>query len=130
MTIASGIPYAVLMTVFGAGVWAAEGQTRAGGATGVLIVGYAITGPGEWLFSMAMRGNEGILRNAMHVLAGLVNILFFLLIMGFGAKLFEKPFCYYTYLTIATLVVFGVLAHRAARWLMTSRHRGLTLTSE
>ena len=74
---------------------------------------------------MAMRGNEGTLRNAMHIPAGLVNILFFLLIMGFGARLFEKPFRYYTYLTIATLLVFGALTGlQAARWSPTSRRRG------
>ena len=48
--VANAIPYAVLMTAFGVGVWAAAGRTRTGRVTGALIVGYAITG----LWGMAL----------------------------------------------------------------------------
>ncbi len=68
---------------------------------------------GGLIFNMDRRevlaAGEGTLRNAIHPPATAVMSLFMLLAMGFGSTLLGKRFRYYTYATIATLVVFGVL---------------------
>jgi hypothetical protein len=38
------IPYGVLVTAFGVGVWASAGRRRAGRIAGALLVGYAVIG--------------------------------------------------------------------------------------
>ena len=58
----------------------------------------------------ALAAGERGLRNAMHIPMTAVMSLFMLLAMGFGATLLGKRFRYYSYATIAILVVFGVLA--------------------
>ena len=40
------IPYGVLVTAFGVGVWASAGRRRAGRIAGALLVGYAVVGAG------------------------------------------------------------------------------------
>jgi hypothetical protein len=45
----------------------------------------------------------------MHVPMTAVMSLFMLLAMGFGAALLGRRFRYYSYATIATLIVFGVM---------------------
>jgi uncharacterized membrane protein len=57
----------------------------------------------------ALAAGERGLHNAMHVPMTAVMSLFMLLAMGFGATLLGKRFRYYSYATIAILVVFGVL---------------------
>lgn len=52
----------------------------------------------------------GTLRNALHPPVTLVSVLFLLLAVGFGSRLLGKRFQYYSYGTIVTLVVFGVLS--------------------
>jgi hypothetical protein len=79
-----------------------------------MLVGYAVTGfMGGVFFEMDRRAvlaaGEATLRNAFHPPVTVVMSLFMLLAMGFGATLLGKRFRYYTYATILTLVVFGVL---------------------
>ena len=107
-TVASGIPYAALMTVFGVGIRRAAGGTRAGRITATLVVGEAVWGfAGGILFPMAIRGNEQTLRNSLHAPYGVGTPILFLLAMGFGTRLFGKRFRYVTYSSVVTLLVFG-----------------------
>ena len=57
----------------------------------------------------ALAAGERGLRNAMHAPMTAVMSLFMLLAIGFGATLMGKRFRYYSYATIAILVVFGVV---------------------
>lgn len=114
MLILNVIPYTVLVSAFALGIWASAGQHRAGRITAALLVGYAVTGAaGGGIFNMDRREvlatGEGTLRNAMHPPATMVMSLCVLLAMGFGAELFGTRFRYYSYGTIATLIVFGAL---------------------
>jgi hypothetical protein len=52
---------------------------------------------------------EGTLRNTMHIPATVMMSLFIVLAMGFGATLLGRRFRYYSYGTIATVLVFGAL---------------------
>jgi Protein of unknown function (DUF998) len=57
----------------------------------------------------ALAAGERGLRNAMHIPMMAVMSLFMLVAMGFGATLLGRRFRYYSYATIAILIVFGVL---------------------
>jgi hypothetical protein len=110
----SVIPYTLLVAAFAVGVWTSTRPKRAGRITGTMLLGYAAFGMvGGWLTPMntreALAAGERGLRNAMHVPMTAVMSLFMLLAMGFGATLLGKRFRYYSYATIAILIVFGVL---------------------
>jgi len=108
------IPYTLLVSAFAVGVWISTRPKRAGRITGSMLLGYAAFGMvGGWFTPMntreALAAGERGLRNAMHVPITAVMSLFMLLAMGFGATLLGKRFRYYSYTTIAILIVFGVL---------------------
>ena len=109
------IPYTLLVAAFAMGVWASAGPKRAARITGTMLLGYAAFGmAGGLVFPMrpreALAAGEGTLRNAMHIPATAVMSLFIVLAMGFGTTLFGKRLRYYSYGTIATLLVCGALA--------------------
>jgi hypothetical protein len=108
------IPYTLLVAAFAVGVWTWAGPKRAARITGAMLLGYAAFGfAGGMLFPMrpreALAAGEGTLRNAMHIPATAVMSLFIVLAMGFGAMLLGMRFRYYSYATIAILLVFGAL---------------------
>lgn len=110
------IPYDVLVVALGMGIWASAGtarsarQRRAARITAAALFGYAAAGTaGGGLFPMAVRGTKGTLRNLLHIPATAVMSLFLLLSMGFASTLDGTRFRYYTYGTILTVIVFGVL---------------------
>jgi hypothetical protein len=110
----SVIPYTLLVAAFAVGVFTSATPKNAGRVTGAMLLGYATFGMvGGWFTPMntreALAAGERGLRNAMHVPMTAVMSLFMLLAMGFGATLLGKRFRYYSYATIAILVVFGVL---------------------
>jgi hypothetical protein len=110
----SVIPYTLLVAAFAVEVWISTRPKRAGGITGAMLLGYAAFGMvGGWFTPMntreALAAGERGLRNAMHVPMTAVMSLFMLLAIGFGATLLGKRFRYYSYTTIAILIVFGVL---------------------
>jgi hypothetical protein len=119
MVVLKGIPYTLLMAAFGIGVWTSPGRARAARITGALLVGYSAFGmAGGVLFPMkpreALAAGEGTLRNTMHIPTTAVMSLCLMLAMGFGATLPGRPFRYYTYGTILTVLVFGALTSMQA----------------
>ena len=110
MMVFSGIPYLVLMIPFGVGIWLTAGGRRAQRITAALVLGEVVWGVvGGLAFPMAIRGHEETLRNQMHAWYGIGMPIFFLLAVAFGSRLFGTRFRYYTYATVLTLFVFGVL---------------------
>jgi hypothetical protein len=110
----NGIPYTVLVTAFAVGVWTSVGPKRVARITGAMLLGYAVTGMVTGVFfpmstREALAAGEGTLRNAMHPVGTAVMSLFLVLAMVFGSTLLGRRFRYYSYATIVTLVVFGVL---------------------
>lgn len=110
------LPYDVLVAASGAGIWASGRsagsvrQQRAARLSAAGLIGYAAAGvAGGGIFPMAVRGTKGTLRNLMHIPATAVMSLFLLVAMGFAATLRGTWFRMYTYGTMATLLVFGVL---------------------
>jgi Protein of unknown function (DUF998) len=108
------IPYTLLVLAFAVGIWESAGPTRTGRITAAMLIGYALTGMVTGvIFPMNTRevlaAGEGTLRNAMHPPGTIVMSLFIVLAVGFGSTLLGKRFRYYSYGTILTLIVFGVL---------------------
>jgi hypothetical protein len=115
MVALNGIPYGVLVAAFAVGLWTSAGPKRAARITGATLLGYAAFGwAGGALFPMrpreALAAGEETLRNVMHIPATAVMGLFFVLAVGFGSTLLGKRFRYYSYATIAILLVGAVLA--------------------
>jgi hypothetical protein len=109
------IPYGVLVTAFGVGVWASASRRGAGRITAAMLIGYALTGMVTGvIFPMntreALAAGEGTLRNAMHPPGTIVMSLFIVLAMAFGATLLGRRFRYYSYATILAILVFGLWA--------------------
>ena len=114
MVALNGITYTLLVTAFGVGVWTSASPKRAARITGAMLFGYAASGTVTGvIFPMSTRevlaAGEATLRNTMHIPATAVMSLFIVLAMGFGATLLGKRVRYYSYGTIAILLVFGAL---------------------
>jgi hypothetical protein len=108
-------PYNLLVAAFAVGVWTSTGPKRAARITAAMLLGFAVTGMVTGvIFPMntreALAAGEGGLRNAMHPVGTIVMSLFIVLAMAFGSGLLGRRFRYYTYATIAILIVFGGLA--------------------
>jgi hypothetical protein len=108
------IPYAALVTAFGAGVWVAAGPKRAGRLAGALLIGYAVVGGVTGVvFRMNTRevlaASGADWRGALHVPMTIVMSLFLVVGMGFGAALLGRGFRWYTVGTIVTLGIFAAL---------------------
>jgi hypothetical protein len=102
-----GIPYTLLATAFGCGVWVSASRNRPLRVVGGLMIAYGVIG----LFwpPMHMRGAGFTLTDTMHIVFAMVTVLLMLLAIGFGAAAFGKRFRLYSIATIALLVVFGAL---------------------
>jgi len=78
------------------------------------LIGEVVWGfVGGLAFPMATReviaAGQDTLRNQMHAWYGIGMPIFFLLAIGFGSRLFGKPFRYFSYATILIMIVCGLL---------------------
>lgn len=107
--------YSVLVIAFGlGGLWVA-GKNRALRIMSALLVGFGIvclTGP---LFPMHQRevlaAGGGTVSDTMHIVLTIVDVIFIVLIIGFGAAAFGKRFRLYSIASIIILLVFGYLTN-------------------
>jgi hypothetical protein len=107
--LAWALVYTLLFIAFGWGVRMSAGQNRALRITGGLILLYGIVSL-AWPFApMHLRGAEFSLTDAMHIALGMVTIVLMILIMGYGAGAFDKPFRYYSIVSLVVYIVFGAL---------------------
>lgn len=114
MTVFSAIPYFVLMTAFGVGIWVTAGRSRAQRVTAALVVGEVLWGfAGGLLFPMATReviaAGEDTLRNQMHAWYGIGMPILLALAVGFGSRVLGKRFRYFSYGIILAMIAFGLL---------------------
>jgi hypothetical protein len=109
-----GPVYDLLVVAFGVGVWMSADRKRALRIVGGLFVGFGILGALAWPFA-AMHQREvlaaggGTWSGTLHVILGLMTVLFMLVAIGFGAATFGKAFRLYSIVTILILFVFGAL---------------------
>jgi hypothetical protein len=108
-----GIAYALLVTVFGWGVWESASRNRALRVVGGLLVAYGVTGIG-WPFApmhqrAVLATGGGTLADTMHIVFSIVTGLVTTVAMGFGAAAFGKRFRLYSIATIVIFIVFIAL---------------------
>lgn len=106
-----GLAYSTLLFLFGAGVWkSAEGRYPLRRAAGLLMGISLVDLVAPFVAPMHLRGEERTLTDAMHIALASIDVLFILLIVGFGAMAFGRRFRLFSIGTIAVVVVFGTLA--------------------
>jgi hypothetical protein len=106
-----GLGYSVLVIAFGLGVWGSAYEKRPLRVAGGLFVGVAAVDlVAPFVAPMHLRGADRTLTDTMHIVLASVDVLFILLIIGFGASAFGKRFRLYSIGTIFVVVVFGTLA--------------------
>ena len=106
-----GLGYSVLVIAFGLGVWSSASGKRPLRVAGGLLVGIAVVDlVAPFVAPMHLRGAERTLTDTLHIVLASVDVLFILLIIGFGASAFGKQFRLYSIGTILVVVVFGTLA--------------------
>ena len=107
--LALGTPYGILTIVFGFGVWlGAQGKNTLRVVAG-LFVGYGIACLMAPLTPIHQRGVAWTLTDTLHIVFTIVDVLFILLIIVFGALAFGKSFRSYSIGTILVGVVSGTL---------------------
>jgi hypothetical protein len=104
-----GIPYTLLVTAFGWGVWASARRNRPLRVVGGLMVACGVIGFAWPLAPMHLRGAEFTLTDTMHIVLAMVTVLLYLLVLGFGAAAFGKRFRLYSIATMVILGAFGAL---------------------
>ena len=106
----ASVAYNLLVAAFAVGIWTSVRPKRVARITGAVMLVYAVLSMVTPLFfQMDMRGAEVTPRGGLHGPMTAVMSLFILLSMGFGAFLAGKRFRFYSFATIAIVLVFGVL---------------------
>jgi hypothetical protein len=109
MMLVASIAYNILFAAFAASVWKSSTK-RIAHITGVVMVVYAaLSMVTPLFFQMDMRGTEATPLGSLHGPMTAVMSLFILLSMGFGAFLLGRRFRFYSFTTIAIVIIFGVL---------------------
>jgi hypothetical protein len=107
------IVYEVLMIAFGWGVWMSAGGKRALRVVGGFLFSFGVIGFAWPFASMHQRevlaAGGGTLTDTLHIILGMVSVLFMLMAIAFGAAAFGKRFRLYSIATILVLLVFGAL---------------------
>ena len=108
------LAYDVLLIAFGFGVWGSASGKRVLRVAGGLLVGIGVVdlvGPFTPMHQRAvLAAGGGTLTDTMHIALASLDVLFILLIIGFGANAFGKRFRLYSIGTILIVLVFGALA--------------------
>jgi hypothetical protein len=110
------VPYNLLVFAFaGAVFWSADGK-RTTRLTAAALVAYGVVSTaGLLLTPMDLRGTVDSSRDALHIAATLLMSICIVIMMAFGAFAHARRFRLYSFATMATVVVFGVLAGDLAR---------------
>lgn len=106
--------YGSLVTAFGFGVRGAAGSRRRLRVMAGLLIGLGlicVVGPFTPMHQReALAAGEKTLTDTLHILGATVDVLFILLIVGFGGTAFGRRFRLYSIGTILVVIVSGALA--------------------
>ena len=106
-----GILYSLLMIAFGWGVWLSSNGNRLLRIVAILFIADAAIG----LFWPPMHRREviaaggGTLTDTLHIVFTIIHIPAVMFAIGIGAAALDKKFRIYSVITLAALLVFGVL---------------------
>jgi len=111
LVVLRGLAYSVLLIAFGLGVWGSASRKRALRIAGGLLIAIGVVDLVAPPFApMHLRGVERTLTDTMHIILASVDVIFILLIIGFGTNAFGKRFRLYSIVTILIVLVFGTLS--------------------
>jgi hypothetical protein len=102
-------PYSLLTIAFGLGVRQSARGRRPLRVVGGLLVAYGAFCLTAAFTPMHQRGTQTSLTDTLHIAGTIVDVIFILLIMGFGATAFGRNFRRYTIATILVLLFAGVI---------------------
>lgn len=113
-----GALYELLMLAFAVGVWASAAQNRSLRFAGGLLIGYSLLGLAWPFASMHQRavlaaGGATLADNA-HLVLAMTTVILMFAAMAFGAAAIRGWFRVYSIVTIAALLLFGVLTTSTA----------------
>lgn len=105
--------FSVLVTAFGFGVWRTAGERRALRIAGALVVVYGISCMTAGLTPMHTReviaAGGATVTDTLHIAATIVEVVLIILIIAFSASAFGWGFRVYSFATVATMIVFGLM---------------------
>lgn len=105
--------YQVLQFAFAVGVLAAAGDNRRLRFVGWLLLVAAVAGTLWWFGPMHMRAvlaaGGGTWQDTLHLVAGAISSVLFFAMIGVGAFAFGRGFRWYSFATLAAMIVFGTL---------------------
>lgn len=109
-----GIPYTILALAFGWGVWKSGGRNRALRVVGALLLLSAALGVFGWPFApmhlrRVLAAGGATVSDTFHIVLGAVTVLLMVVAVGFGAAAFGRRFRRYSIISLALVLVFGVL---------------------
>lgn len=105
------IPYIILVTAFGCGIWlVSEGRRSLRVVAALMIISGLIS-----IFWQPMHQREvlaaggGTIADTLHLVWSGITVFLMFLMIGYGAASFDKKFRIFSILTLAVFVVFGFL---------------------
>jgi hypothetical protein len=105
------IPYSLLVTAFGWGVWRAAGASRPLRLAGAFMILYGVSGflwpPMHQREVLAAGG--GTLTDTLHIVFSIATVLVMMIMMGFGAAALGKRFRLFTLTCLVLFLWFGTL---------------------
>jgi uncharacterized protein DUF998 len=105
------VPYNLLVFAFAAGVWASAARKPAARLTSVALVAYGLTSSvGLLLAPMDLRAAGLTGQTVLHIWTTVLQGVFIVMVMVFGAFVHGAPFRRYSFATLALCLVFGALA--------------------
>ena len=103
------LAYDLLVAAFGLGIWAAD-RRPALRVTALMQMGIGALGLPATLFgAMHLRGVAPTLSDTLHIGLTAVTVLFIFVGVGFAINAFGRRFRLYSFVTLAALLVFGLL---------------------
>ncbi len=105
--------YEILAFAFAFGVLRMAGERRAVRGVGWMLLAFAVVGPLWWFAPMHQRevlaADGGDWKDTMHLVLGGLNSVVFFAMIGAGAFAFGRRFRWYSFATLAVILVFGAL---------------------
>ncbi len=104
-----GFVYTLLVALFGWGVWQSSGNNRNLRMAGILLLIYGLIGLGWPPMHQreVLAAGGGSFTDTMHIIYSAVTVFLMLLAMWFGSRSLDKPFRFYSVVSIGTLIILG-----------------------